>query len=48
VAIYQRVIKDMQELQAMYQNSPALQNTAGQAINSARQVICQPNSSNPK
>jgi hypothetical protein len=40
VAIYQRVIKDLQDLQAMYQNSPALQNTAGQA----RQVICQPNS----
>lgn len=45
MAIYQRVIKDMQDLQAMYQNSPALQNTAGQAINSAKQVICQPNSS---
>ncbi len=45
MAIYQRVIKDMQDLQAMYQNSPALQNTASQAINSAKQVICQPNSS---
>jgi Alpha/beta hydrolase of unknown function (DUF1400) len=45
MAIYQRVMKDMQDLQAMYQNSPALQNTAGQVINSAKQVICQPNSS---
>ena len=41
VAIYQRVIKDLQDMQAMYQNSPALQSTAGQA----RQMICQPNSS---
>lgn len=41
VAIYQRVIKDLQDIQAMYQNSPTLQNTAGQA----RQMICQPNSS---
>lgn len=41
VAIYQRVIKDLQDMQAIYQNSPALQNTAGQA----RQMICQPNSS---
>ncbi|NJK74530.1 MAG: alpha/beta hydrolase [Microcoleus sp. SU_5_6] len=41
VAIYQRVIKDLQDMQAMYQNSPALQNTAGQA----RQMICQPTSS---
>jgi len=41
VAIYQRVIKDLQDMQALYQNSPALQNTAGQA----RQMICQPNSS---
>ena len=41
IAIYQRVIKDVQDLQAMYQNSPALQSTAGQA----RQMICQPNSS---
>ena len=41
MVIYQRVIKDVQDLQAMYQNSPALQNTAGQA----RQMICQPNSS---
>jgi Alpha/beta hydrolase of unknown function (DUF1400) len=48
IAIYQRVIKDMQELQAMYQSSPALQNTASQAINSARQVICQPSSAIPK
>ena len=45
MAIYQRVIKDLQDLQAMYQNSPALQNTAGQAVNSARQMICQPTSS---
>ncbi|MEG4632455.1 alpha/beta hydrolase [Microcoleus sp. AR_TQ3_B6] len=45
MAIYQRVIKDVQDLQAMYQNSPALQSTAGQAINSARQAICQPNPS---
>jgi|GEM_PF-368579 hypothetical protein len=45
MAIYQRVIKDVQDLQAMYQNSPALQSTAGQAMNSARQMICQPNSS---
>lgn len=45
MAIYQRVIKDVQDLQAMYQNSPALQNTAGQAVNSARQMICQPTSS---
>lgn len=45
MTIYQRVIKDMQDLQAMYQNSPALQTTAGQAVNSARQAICQPNSS---
>ncbi|MEG4285553.1 alpha/beta hydrolase [Microcoleus sp. A006_D1] len=45
MAIYQRVIKDLQDLQAMYQNSPALQSTAGQAMNSARQMICQPNSS---
>jgi len=44
VAIYQRVIKDLQDMQALYQNSPALQNTAGQA----RQMICQPNSSNMK
>jgi Alpha/beta hydrolase of unknown function (DUF1400) len=41
VAIYQRVIKDLQDIQAMYQSSPTLQNTAGQA----RQMICQPNSS---
>ena len=41
VAVYQRVIKDVQDLQALYQNSPALQNTAGQA----RQMICQPNPS---
>ncbi|WP_293127073.1 alpha/beta hydrolase [Microcoleus sp. bin38.metabat.b11b12b14.051] len=41
MAIYQRVIKDVQDLQAMYQNSAALQSTAGQA----RQMICQPNSS---
>lgn len=45
MAVYQRVIKDVQDLQAMYQNSPALQGTAGQAVNSARQMICQPNSS---
>ncbi|MEG4344402.1 alpha/beta hydrolase [Microcoleus sp. A003_D6] len=45
LAIYQRVIKDAQDLQALYQNSPALQSTAGQAVNSARQMICQPNSS---
>lgn len=45
IAIYQRVIKDVQDLQAMYQNSPALQSTAGQAMNSARQAICQPNPS---
>jgi hypothetical protein len=45
MAIYQRVIKDAQDLQALYQNSPALQSTAGQAVNSARQMICQPNSS---
>ena len=42
MAIYQRVIKDVQDLQAMYQNSPALQNTASQAVNSAREMICQP------
>lgn len=41
VAIYQRVIKDMQEIQALYQNSPTLQQTAGQA----RQMICQPSTS---
>jgi len=45
MAVYQRVMKDMQDLQAMYNNSPALQGTAGQALNSARQMICQPNSS---
>lgn len=45
MAVYQRVIKDVQDLQAMYQNSPGLQSTAGQAVNSARQMICQPNSS---
>lgn len=45
MAIYQRVIKDVQDLQAMYQNSPGFQTTAGQAVNSARQMICQPNSS---
>jgi hypothetical protein len=45
MAVYQRVIKDVQDLQAMYQNSPALQSTAGQAVNSAKQMICQPNSS---
>jgi hypothetical protein len=45
MAIYQRVIKDVQDLQAMYQNSPALQNTASQAVNSAREMICQPNPS---
>jgi hypothetical protein len=45
MAIYQRVIKDVQDLQAMYQNSPALQNRAGQAVNSAREMICQPNPS---
>lgn len=45
MAVYQRVIKDVQDLQAMYQNSPALQSTAGQAVNSARQMICQPTSS---
>ncbi|PSB41182.1 hypothetical protein C7B67_27020 [filamentous cyanobacterium Phorm 6] len=44
MVIYQRVIKDLQDMQALYQNSPALQNTAGQA----RQMICQPNSSNMK
>ncbi|MCU0545623.1 MAG: alpha/beta hydrolase [Oscillatoriaceae cyanobacterium Prado104] len=41
VAIYQRVIKDMQDIQALYQNSPTLQQTAGQA----RQMICQPSTS---
>ena len=41
MAVYQRVMKDVQDLQAMYQNSPALQSTAGQA----RQMICQPTSS---
>lgn len=45
MAVYQRALKDVQDLQAMYQNSPALQNTAGQAVNSARQMICQPTSS---
>ncbi len=45
MAVYQRVMKDMQDLQAMYKNSPAMQGTAGQALNSARQMICQPNSS---
>jgi hypothetical protein len=45
MAIYQRVIKDVQDMQALYQNSPALQNTAGQAVNSARQMICQPSPS---
>jgi hypothetical protein len=45
MAIYQRVIKDVQDLQAMYQNSPALQNTASQAVKSAREMICQPNPS---
>jgi hypothetical protein len=45
MAIYQRVIKDLQNMQALYQNSPALQNTAGQAVNSARQMICQPSPS---
>ena len=45
MAIYQRVIKDLQNMQALYQNSPTLQNTAGQAVNSARQMICQPNPS---
>lgn len=45
MAIYQRVIKDVQDLQAMYQNSPALQNTTSQAVNSAREMICQPNPS---
>ena len=45
MAIYERVIKDVQDLQAMYQNSPALQNTASQAVNSAREMICQPNPS---
>lgn len=44
MVVYQRVIKDVQDLQAMYQNSPALQSTAGQAVNSAKQMICQPNS----
>ncbi|WP_341736673.1 alpha/beta hydrolase [Microcoleus sp. CAWBG640] len=45
MAVYQRVMKDLQDLQAMYKNSPAMQGTAGQALNSARQMICQPNSS---
>jgi len=45
MAIYQRVIKDVQDLQAMYQNSPALQNTTSQAVNSAREMICQPSPS---
>lgn len=45
VAIYQRVIKDAQDLQAMYQNSPALQSTARQAADTAKQVICQPGQS---
>ncbi|WP_371117833.1 alpha/beta hydrolase [Microcoleus sp.] len=45
MAVYQRVMKDMQDLQAMYKNSSAMQGTAGQALNSARQMICQPNSS---
>ncbi|MEG4351260.1 alpha/beta hydrolase [Microcoleus sp. LAD1_D5] len=43
MVIYERVIKDVQDLQALYQNSPALQNTANQAVNSAREMICQPN-----
>jgi len=45
MAIYERVIKDVQDLQALYQNSPGLQNTAGQAVNSAREMICQPSPS---
>lgn len=45
VAIYERVIKDAQDLQAIYQSSPALQNTARQAADTAKQVICQPGQS---
>lgn len=45
VAIYERVIKDAQDLQAIYQSSPALQNTARQAADTAKQVICEPRQS---
>ncbi|MDF0554988.1 alpha/beta hydrolase [Kamptonema sp. UHCC 0994] len=45
LAIYERVIKDAQDLQAIYQNSPALQNTARQAADTAKQVICEPGQS---
>ena len=45
VAIYERVIKDAQDLQAIYQSSPTLQNTARQAADTAKQVICQPGQS---
>lgn len=45
VAIYERVIKDAQDLQAIYQSSPSLQNTARQAADTAKQVICQPGQS---
>lgn len=45
VAVYQRVIKDAQDLQALYQNSPGLQSTARQAADTAKQVICQPGQS---
>ena len=49
MAIYERVIKDVQDLQALYQNSPGLQNTASQAVNSAKEMICQPSpSGSPK
>lgn len=42
IAIYQRVIKDAQDLQAIYQSSPTLQTTAREAANTARELICQP------
>lgn len=44
VSIYTRVLKDAQDLQAIYQNSPALQNVAKEATDTAKQAICQPSS----
>ena len=42
VSIYERVLKVAQDLQALYQNSPNLQNVAKEATDTAKQTICQP------
>lgn len=48
IAIYSRVIKDAQDLQALYNSSPSLQNTAREAASTARQAICQPMPGSPR